>query len=131
MLTAEHMEAMSSSDFTKSAVLHAAGSGSIFPLIFDDLEKKRITEWGKWGKMYWDSAYRDGRAFPQLIVTANDRIDSGGPLGRRVREIPMHAAYSNNQKNSNALKRFSKMLHKSSLTSLASCLTTSIFWRTL
>lgn len=100
MLTAEHMEAMSSSDFTKSAVLHAAGSGSIFPLIFDDLEKKRITEWGKWGKMYWDSAYRDGRAFPQLIVTANDRIDSGGPLGRRVREIPMHAAYSNNQKNS-------------------------------
>jgi hypothetical protein len=100
MLTGEHMEALSSADFTKSGVLQAAVAGSIFPLIFDDLEKQRITEWGKWGKMYWDSCYKDGRAFPQLIVTANDRIDSGGPLGRRVREIPMHAAYSNNQTNS-------------------------------
>jgi hypothetical protein len=100
MLTGQDLEALGSSEFTQAAVLDAACSGSCFPLLFDDLQKDRIREWGHWGKFYWDSGYSDGTPYPQLIITANDRIDSGGPLGRRVREIAMNAAFTANEENS-------------------------------
>ena len=63
------------------------------------ISKERITQWGKWGKAYWDSGYKSS-PYPQLIITANDRIDSSGPLGRRVREIAMRANFSSNESNS-------------------------------
>ena len=52
MLSNEHIEPMTSNSFTKKAVISSAQNGSCFPLIFDDLVKNRITDWGKWGKLY-------------------------------------------------------------------------------
>jgi len=100
MLTGQDFEALSSAAFTQGAVFDAACSGSCFPLLFDDLQKDRVREWGQWGKFYWDSGYTDGTPYPQLLITANDRIDSGGPLGRRAREIAMHASFTANEDNS-------------------------------
>jgi hypothetical protein len=100
MLTGHDFEALPSSSFTQAAVIDAACSGSCFPLLFDDLQKDRVREWGHWGKFYWDSGYAQGTPYPQLIITANDRIDSGGPLGRRAREIAMHASFTANENNS-------------------------------
>lgn len=100
MLTGLDIEALTSGDFTQAAVLTAARKGSIFPLVFDDLQKDRVREWGTWGKFYWDDGFVDRSLYPQLIITANDRIDSGGPLGRRVREIAMHATFSASEENS-------------------------------
>ena len=100
MISGCNLEALTSSDFTAAAVMNAASSGGCFPLIFDDLQRDRMREWGQWGKGFWDVGYIDGTPYPQLIATANDRIDSGGPLGRRVREIAMHAAFSANEDNS-------------------------------
>jgi hypothetical protein len=100
MLSGQDMEALSSKSFTKSAVMDAASSGSCFPLLFDDLQRDRVREWGDWGKFYWDTGYNNSTPYPQLIITANDRIDSGGSLGRRVREIAMHASYTANEDNS-------------------------------
>ena len=100
MLSSHHIDPMTSNSFTKKAITIAAQNGSCFPLIFDDLSKKRINEWGKWGKLYWDEGYIPGKSYAQLIVTANDHIDNSGPLGRRVREIAMHAAFISNEENS-------------------------------
>ena len=104
MLSNEHIEPMTSNSFTKKAVISSAQNGSCFPLIFDDLVKNRITDWGKWGKLYWDEGYVSGKTYAQLIVTANDHVDNSGPLGRRVREIPMHAAFISNEENSMAVE---------------------------
>jgi len=100
MLSGAHIEALSTIDFTLSKVRGYARQGNIFPLVFDDLSKDRIREWGDWGKQYWDKGYTDGSSYPNIIGTANDRIDSRGPLGRRVREIPMHATFTSNEENS-------------------------------
>ena len=99
MLTGIDLEPLSSKQFTEALVCGAAKSGSIMPLIFDDLKRDRIRQWDKWGKFYWDNGYASGHPFSQLLVTANDRIDSSGPLGRRVREIWMDATFENNGKN--------------------------------
>lgn len=100
MLTGIDLDPLGTGHFTKSAVLDSASRGSIFPLIFDDLQKQRIREWEQWGKYYWDSGYTDNSPYPQLLLTANDRFDSGGALGRRAREISMHANFSANEDNS-------------------------------
>lgn len=105
MLTGKDFAALPSSAFTQGAVIDAASSGSCFPLLFDDLQKDRVREWGQWGKFYWDSGYTNGSPYPQLIITANDRIDSGGPLGRRAREIAMHASFTANEDNSVAVEK--------------------------
>ena len=76
-----------------------ARQGNIFPMAFDDLSRDRIREWGVWGKFFW-RGYTDGSNYPNIIATANDRIDSRGPLGRRVREIAMHATFPSNEENS-------------------------------
>ena len=95
------VDPLSSKDFTKNKVETLVRLGSIHPLIFDDLERKRFgkNEWESWGKSFWDVLYRDGAPHPQIIVTANDRRDLGGPLGRRVREIVMHASFSDTDEN--------------------------------
>ncbi|MDC3291084.1 hypothetical protein OAV27_01160 [Euryarchaeota archaeon] len=92
---------LSSKDFTKAKAETLVRLGSIHPLIFDDLERKRFgkAEWESWGKAFWDVLYRDGAPHPQIVVTANDRRDLGGPLGRRVREIVMHASFSDTDEN--------------------------------
>jgi hypothetical protein len=92
---------LSSNDFTNTNVRSLVRLGSIHPLIYDDLEKKRFqkNEWESWGKKFWDVLYRDGAPHPQIVVTANDRRDLGGPLGRRVREIVMHASFSDTDEN--------------------------------
>ena len=100
MLTGLDVDPLGTSHFTKNKVLGAAASGSIFPLIFDDLHRNRIREWEKWGKFYWDSGYDYDSPYPQLILTSNDRFDSNGPLGRRAREISMHATFSSTEENS-------------------------------
>lgn len=99
MLTGMDLDPLSSKQFTEAMVCGVAKSGSIMPLIFDDLKRDRIRQWDKWGKFYWDNGYASGHPFSQLLVTANDRIDSSGPLGRRVREIWMDATFENNGKN--------------------------------
>lgn len=100
MLTGVDIDPLGTNHFTKKGVLEAASCGSIFPLIFDDLQKQRIRQWEEWGKYYWDSGYTFGSPYPQLILTSNDRFDSGGALGRRAREISMHANFSSNEVNS-------------------------------
>tara|TARA_B100001173_G_C15964351_1_gene537103 strand:+ start:15 stop:1223 length:1209 start_codon:yes stop_codon:yes gene_type:complete len=100
-------EPLTSNDFTRSKVQNLLGSGSIHPLIFDDLARKRFQkdEWETWGKAYWDSNYEHGSTHPQILVTANDRRDSGGPLGRRVREIPMYASFEDNDENGDIVEK--------------------------
>ena len=95
------IEPLSSKDFTKNKVEAMVRLGSIHPLVFDDLERKRFgkNEWESWGKSFWDVLYRDEAPHPQIVVTANDRRDLGGPLGRRVREIVMHASFSDTDEN--------------------------------
>ena len=100
MLSGEDIEALGSIDFTHGKVRGYASQGNIFPMAFDDLSRDRIREWGEWGKFFWDRGYTDGSNFPNIIATANDRIDSRGPLGRRVREIAMHATFPSNEENS-------------------------------
>jgi hypothetical protein len=99
MLSGMDLEPLSSKEFTEATVCGVAKSGSIMPLIFDDLKRDRIRQWDKWGKFFWDKGYASGHPFSQLLITANDRIDSSGPLGRRVREIWMDATFENNGKN--------------------------------
>ncbi len=105
MLTGLDVDPLGTRQFTRNKVLGAAASGSIFPLIFDDLQRNRIREWEKWGKFYWDSGYDFDSPYPQLILTSNDRFDSNGPLGRRAREISMHAIFSPNEENSFAVEK--------------------------
>jgi hypothetical protein len=99
MLSSLELDPLSSDDFTEKKVRGVAKNGSCMPLIFDDLKKKRISEWDKWGKFFWDRGYIPGEPHAQLLVTANDRISSQGNLGRRVREIWMEATFENSGKN--------------------------------
>jgi hypothetical protein len=101
LLNGVDYEPLSTNDFTSRKVLNLLQTGSIHPLIFDDLARKRFgkNEWETWGKAYWDTYYELGSTHPQVLVTANDRRDSGGPLGRRVREIPMYASFEDNDEN--------------------------------
>ena len=99
MITGRDLEPLPSEQFTEKRVRSCARNGSIMPLIFDDLKRSRIREWDKWGKSFWDVGYVTGKPHAQLLITANDPIDTGGPLGRRVREIHMEATFENNGKN--------------------------------
>jgi len=99
MLTSLDIDPLASTSFTEKKVCGAAKTGNIMPLIFDDLKRERIREWEKWGKFYWDKGHAFDEPFAQLLVTANDPIDSQGPLGRRVREIWMDATFTPNGKN--------------------------------
>ena len=99
MLTSLDIDPLASTSFTEKKVCGAAKTGNIMPLIFDDLKRERIREWEKWGKFYWDKGHAFEEPFAQLLVTANDPIDSQGPLGRRVREIWMDATFTPNGKN--------------------------------
>jgi len=99
MLTGLDLEPLPSTLFTETKVCGAAKSGNIMPLVFDDLKRDRIREWDKWGKFVWDKGHAVGEPFAQTLVTANDPIDSRGPLGRRVREIWMDATFQNNGTN--------------------------------
>jgi hypothetical protein len=99
MISGRDLEPLPSKQFTEKRVRSCARNGSIMPLIFDDLKRIRIREWDKWGKTLWDRGYVFDKPHAQLIVTANDPIDSAGPLGRRVREIRMEATFENNGEN--------------------------------
>ena len=105
MLTDLNLEPLASKSFTEGKVCGAAKSGNIMPLIFDDLKRERIREWEKWGKFYWDKGHAYQAPFAQLLVTANDQVDSQGPLGRRVREIWMDARFDNNGENTETVER--------------------------
>ena len=105
MLTNLELEPLSSKAFTENKVCGAAKSGNIMPIVFDDLKRERIREWEKWGKFYWDRGHAQGEPFAQLLVTANDPIDSQGPLGRRVREIWMDASFDNNGTNTEIVEK--------------------------
>ena len=85
MLSGADIEPLDSVDFTHSKARGYASQGNIFPMAFDDISKDRIREWNDWGKFYWDKGYTDGSNYPNIIASANDRIDSRGPLGRRVK----------------------------------------------
>jgi len=100
MLSGADIEPLGSVDFTHSKARGYASQGNVFPMAFDDISKDRIREWNDWGKFYWDKGYTDNSNYPNIIASANDRIDSRGPLGRRVREIAMHATFPSNEDNS-------------------------------
>ena len=53
----------------------------------------------EWGKGIWDSGFASGKPHAQILITANDPIDTAGPLGRRVRQIQMDATFENNGAN--------------------------------
>ena len=99
MISGSDLEPLPSKQFTDKRVRSCARNGSIMPLIFDDLKRSRIREWDKWGKSFWDTGYVTDKPHAQLLITANDPIDTSGPLGRRVREIHMEATFENNGKN--------------------------------
>ena len=99
MISGSDLEPLPSKQFTDKRVRRCARNGSIMPLIFDDLKRSRIREWDKWGKSFWDTGYVTDKPHAQLLITANDPIDTSGPLGRRVREIHMEATFENNGKN--------------------------------
>ena len=99
MISGSDLEPLPSEQFTEKRVRSCARNGSIMPLIFDDLKRSRIREWDKWGKSFWDTGYVTDKPHAQLLITANDPIDTSGPLGRRVREIHMEATFENNGKN--------------------------------
>jgi len=101
LLNGVDFDPLTSADFTSGKVLKLLQTGSIHPLIFDDLARKRFgkNEWETWGKAYWDTHYELDSPHAQILVTANDRRDSGGPLGRRVREISMHASFEDTDEN--------------------------------
>jgi hypothetical protein len=105
MLTALDLEPLTSKAFTETRVCGAAKTGNIMPLVFDDLKRERIREWEKWGKFYWDKGHAYQEPFAQLLVTANDPIDTQGPLGRRVREIWMDATFDNNGENTEIVEQ--------------------------
>jgi hypothetical protein len=99
MISGSDLEPLPSEQFTEKRVRSCARNGSIMPLVFDDLKRSRIREWDKWGKSFWDVGYVSDKPHAQLLITANDPIDTSGPLGRRVREIHMEATFENNGKN--------------------------------
>ena len=101
LLNGVDFDPLTSVDFTSGKVLKLLQTGSIHPLTFDDLARKRFgkNEWETWGKAYWDTHYEFDSPHAQILVTANDRRDSGGPLGRRVREISMHASFEDTDEN--------------------------------
>ena len=99
MISGSDLEPLPSEQFTEKRVRSCARNGSIMPLIFDDLKRSRIREWDKWGKLFWENGYVTDKPHAQLLITANDPIDTSGPLGRRVREIRMEATFENNGRN--------------------------------
>ncbi len=99
MISGSDLEPLTSDQFTEKRVRSCARNGNIMPLVFDDLKRARIREWDKWGKSFWDDGYVFEKPHAQLLITANDPIDTSGPLGRRVREIHMEATFENNGKN--------------------------------
>jgi hypothetical protein len=104
MITGLDLEPLSSDDFTEKRVRGVAKNGSCMPMIFDDLKRNRILEWDTWGKFFWERGHVLGQPHSQLLVTANDRINSQGNLGRRVREIWMEATFENNGANTETVE---------------------------
>jgi hypothetical protein len=72
LLAGQHVTALLGAQFNKTRVVSVCSLGTVFPLVFDDLDLTR-----KGGpfeevlKSYWESWWQEDCAVPQLIFTSN------------------------------------------------------------
>lgn len=73
LLTGHVVQPLSSRDhFNKRAIDNIRTCGIQFPLLFDDVESKRITALAETLKSYWESGWEEDYPLPQIILTSNE-----------------------------------------------------------
>lgn len=72
-ITGAQIEPFESRQFTRAKIQGLASHGSAFPLVFDDIESTPTAKFESIIKPYWESWWRPGSVFPQLVLTSNGR----------------------------------------------------------
>lgn len=72
LLTGRHVSALAGSQLTKSRVRDTSSLGTVFPLIFDDVDASRKgRELEEILKSYWEHWWREECPAPQIAITSN------------------------------------------------------------
>jgi len=70
LLTGRAIEPLSRDDFTKTRIINASMTGTLFPLVFDDVDPT-YSGLGDIFKSYWERWWNEQYPTPQLIITSN------------------------------------------------------------
>jgi hypothetical protein len=70
LLTGRAIEPLSREDFSKTRILGAATTGTVFPLVFDDVDPS-YTGLEDIFKSYWERWWKEQYVTPQIIITSN------------------------------------------------------------
>lgn len=100
LLTGRHMLPLPGAQFSKTRILNASSLGTVFPLVFDDLDvSHKGGAFEEVLKSYWEVWWREDCAAPQLILTSNAENLKEWAKSRVKRvDFDVHFAPSESQK---------------------------------
>jgi len=75
LMTGKEITPVDKSKFSKQYILKAAGIGTTFPLVFDDVPPQRLNsaDMETTIKSYWETWWNKDNIFPEIIVSSNAR----------------------------------------------------------
>jgi hypothetical protein len=75
LMTGKEITPVDKSKFSKQYILKAAGIGTTFPLVFDDVPPQRLNsaDMETTIKSYWETWWSKDNIFPEIIVSSNAR----------------------------------------------------------
>ena len=103
LLAGKHLNPLPGASFTKTAVRSASALGTVFPLVFDDIDVvRKAGMFEEVLKSYWESWWQEDCAVPQLIFTSNTENLKDWAKSR-VKRIDFDVHFASSEKHKAAL----------------------------
>jgi hypothetical protein len=71
LVTGTEIEPLSRQDFTPTRIRNTVSVGTVFPLVFDDVDPSRAQGLEDVFKSYWERWWQEQYVSPQLVITSN------------------------------------------------------------